>query len=70
MKKAALLAVALVGAWVLAGCEGSPTAVSKEDDKEIRNNFGRSLSPDEVAKMGGGKKDSSAGATAPDKKGN
>lgn len=69
MKKAALLTVALLGIGVLCGCEGSPSTVSKEDDKEIRNNFGRSLSPDEVSKMGGGKKDSSAGATVPDKKG-
>jgi len=69
VKKAALLAAALAGTWILAGCEGSPSTVSKEDDKEIRNNFGRSLSPDEVSKMGGGKKDNSAGATAPDKKG-
>ena len=66
MKAVALLALALV---CLAGCEGSPSTVTKDQDKEIRNNFGRSLSPDEVAKMGGGKKDSSSGVAPVDKKG-
>ena len=48
---AALLAAALVAA----GCGGGEsTELPKEKDQELRNNMSRSLTPEEIQKMGGG----------------
>ncbi|MEJ5171902.1 MAG: hypothetical protein WHU10_13015 [Fimbriimonadales bacterium] len=49
------LAAALLAAALLAGCGGGEsTELPKEKDQELRNNMSRSLTPEEIAKMGGG----------------
>ena len=43
----------LVGALLLlAGCSGGSGELSKKDDAELRHNFARALTPEEVALMG------------------
>lgn len=37
---------------VLAGCSGTTSELSKKDDSELRHNFARALTPEEVAQMG------------------
>lgn len=66
MRRAALFSLGLAAVAALVGCEAS-SDVSPVQDKQIRNNFSRSLTPDEVAQMGGGKKDASSGAQPPKK---
>ena len=41
-------------ATLLAGCTGGSGELSKKDDQELRNNFTRKLTPEEIAKLGGG----------------
>lgn len=54
--------LALVALLPVAGCSGSGD-LSKEQDDELRNNFTRKLTPEEIARLGGGK------PAAPPKKG-
>lgn len=61
-KSISLLAIGVMALGIVAGCANEDTTVSKEKDQQIRDNFSRSLTPDEVAQMKGG------GAKAPDKK--
>ena len=66
--KRLVAAVLLMAVWTLTACDSGQTNASPKDDKEIRNNFGRALTADEISKMGGGNKEAgSAGAAAPDK---
>lgn len=59
-RKIGLLALAAFGAHVLMGCGDSGSSeVSKTEDDKIRNNMTRSLTPEEIARMGG-----NAGATS------
>ncbi|MBS1707188.1 MAG: hypothetical protein JSS65_00545 [Armatimonadetes bacterium] len=67
MAKRAPLLVMAIG-LALSGCEQSATTASPDEDKKIRDGFSRSLTPEEIGKMGGGKKDTSAGVESPKKK--
>ncbi len=53
MKKTLLALMPL--ALCLVGCQGdSNSDLPKDQDKQLRNNLSRELTPEEVAKMGGG----------------
>ncbi len=64
------LVAAVLAACTLLGCNnsGSNTDLPKEKDAQLRNNLSRALTADEVAKMGGGKKDATSGVQPPTKK--
>lgn len=49
MVRLALLAIATLA---VAGCSSTDGQLSAKDDKELRHNFARSLTPEEVAMMG------------------
>ena len=44
--------VLLASLLLLPGCSGGNGELSKKGDKELRNNFARALTPEEVAQMG------------------
>lgn len=66
-KTICLLAIGTISLGILAGCGGGEEEISKEKDAEIRNNFSRSLTPDEV-KMMGASKEGGGGVKPPEKK--
>lgn len=63
-KHLAITFILALAGTALVGCSGD-AEVSKADDKTMRNNFSRALTPDEVAKMGS---NSTKGAARPDRK--
>jgi len=66
-----ITAIAFAGIVAL-GCSGASNSdLPPDKDKELRNNFSRALTPEEVAKMNGGgpaKKDATSGVQPPTKK--
>lgn len=64
MKHLTITFILAIAGTALVGCSGD-AEVSKSDDKTIRNNFNRALTPEEVAKMGS---NSTKGASRPDRK--
>ena len=51
MNRAPIVFLALLALGSMIGCSGD-AEVSKTEDKTIRNNFSRALTPEEVAQMG------------------
>ena len=47
--------VLLASFSLLAGCSGGNGELSKKEDTELRHNFSRGLTPEEIAHMGGAK---------------
>lgn len=44
-------AIPVVAALVVAGCNQGGSSLSKDEDKALRNNLSRELTPDEIARM-------------------
>lgn len=57
-----ILALAALAAAFLAGCDSSGSAdLNKSDEETLRNNMTRQLTPEEIARLGGGASDAKQG---------
>jgi len=68
VRRTGTLLAGIVAIAALAGCDGGGSGdLSKKDDKDLRSNFSRPLTPEEAAQMGGGASKATEGAGRPER---